>query len=66
MRGVEFKVIDRNRITPMENGDDDVAAGEALNDIVRWLGFRSVDDYLYALPLLRERVFEGAKYGEAA
>ena len=64
MRGAEFKVMDG--LLPMENGDDDFVAHGALDDIVRWLAFRNVDEYLYALPVLRERIFERATYGEGA
>ena len=34
----------------------------AIKDVAKWLGFENQREYVKALPRLRERIFERAKY----
>lgn len=43
--------------------DDDsrLVANHSLDDVVKWLGFNEVDEYLLALSREREQIFKRAK-----
>ena len=58
LRGVVFNQNFTGEILP----NDWHKAWKALDDVARWLGFRSSrDGYLHSLPIEREKIFLRAK-----